>query len=86
MREGRITRLTFEIDDTPGQLSDISRIIGEAGANVIEVIHQRMMQSVSLKQAELEIVIEARDQAHVAETLGKLRDAGFRVRADSEIA
>ncbi|MEL6684598.1 MAG: threonine ammonia-lyase [Pseudomonadota bacterium] len=86
VRDGRITRLTFEIDDTPGQLSDISRIIGEAGANVIEVIHQRMMQSVSLKQAELEIVIEARDQAHVAETLGQLREAGFQVRADSEIA
>jgi threonine dehydratase len=85
VRDGRITRLTFEIDDTPGQLSDISRIIGEAGANVIEVIHQRMMQSVSLKQAELEIVIEARDQQHVMETVTTLRDAGFRVRADSEV-
>ena len=78
VRDGRITRLTFEIDDTPGQLSEISRIIGEAGANVVEVIHQRMMQSVSLKQAELEIVIEARDKEHVADTVGQLR-------ADSEL-
>ena len=85
VRDGRITRLTFEIDDTPGQLSEISRIIGEAGANVVEVIHQRMMQSVSLKQAELEIVIEARDKEHVADTVGQLRDAGFTVRADSEL-
>jgi threonine dehydratase len=85
VRDGRITRLTFEIDDTPGQLSDISRIIGEAGANVIEVIHQRMMQSVSLKQAELEIVIEARDKDHVVETVTQLRDAGFKVRADSDL-
>lgn len=85
VRDGRITRLTFEIDDTPGQLSDISRIIGEAGANVIEVIHQRMMQSVSLKQAELEIVIEARDKDHVDETVTQLRDAGFKVRADSDL-
>lgn len=85
VRDGRITRLTFEIDDTPGQLSDISRIIGEAGANVIEVIHQRMMQSVSLKQAELEIVIEARDQQHVIDTVNELRAAGFKVRADSEL-
>ncbi len=85
VRDGRITRLTFEIDDRPGQLSDISRIIGEAGANVIEVIHQRMMQSVSLKQAELEIVIEARDQAHVDETVAELQSAGFRVRAKSDL-
>ncbi len=33
---------------------------------VVEVIHQRMMQSVSLKQAELEVVVEARDKQHVA--------------------
>ncbi|MEO0930836.1 MAG: pyridoxal-phosphate dependent enzyme, partial [Pseudomonadota bacterium] len=85
VRDGRITRLTFEIDDTPGQLSEISRIIGEAGANVVEVIHQRMMQSVSLKQAELEIVIEARDKEHVADTVRELREAGFKVRADSEL-
>lgn len=85
VRDGRITRLTFEINDTPGQLSNISRIIGEAGANVIEVIHQRMMQSVSLKQAELEIVIEARDKHHVIDTVNELRAAGFSVRADSDI-
>ncbi len=85
VRDGRIARLTFEIDDRPGQLAEISRIIGEAGANVVEVIHQRMMQSVSLKQAELEIVIEARDRAHVTDTVSTLRAAGFTLRADTEV-
>ncbi len=85
VRDGRITRLTFEIDDTPGQLSDISRIIGESGANVIEVIHQRMMQAVSLKRAELEVVIEARDKHHVDEIMQTLRDKGFKVSADRDV-
>jgi len=85
VRDGRITRLTFEITDTPGQLSDISRMIGEAGANVIEVIHQRMMQSVSLKQAELDVVIEARDKHHVEEIVQGLKDAGFKVKASSTV-
>ncbi len=79
VRDGRITRLRFEINDTPGQLSDISRIIGESGANVVEVIHQRMMQTVSLKQAELNVVIEARDQMHVDDIVQTLKDAGFKV-------
>ena len=83
VRDGRITRLIFEIDDRPGQLADISRIIGEHGANVVEVIHQRMMQSVALKQAELEIVIEARDQSHVVEIVSALRGDGFKLRTDS---
>ena len=85
VRDGRITRLTFEIADTPGQLSEISRLIGEAGANVIEVIHQRMFQSVALKEAELDVVIEARDIEHVREILSSLRQNGFNVRADNEL-
>ena len=79
MRDGRITRLVFEIADTPGQLSSIARIIGDHGANVIEVIHQRMMQTVSLKQAELEVTIEARDRRHVATIVSALRESGFKV-------
>lgn len=86
MRDGRITRLRFEIDDTPGQLSDISRIIGESGANVIEVIHQRMMQAIPLKRAELDIVIEARDSNHVKDLIGKLKDKGFIVHAAADAA
>lgn len=85
VRDGRITRLVFEIDDTPGQLSDISRIIGESGANVIEVIHQRMMQTVSLKKAELEVVIEARDKHHVKEIVSTLKSKGFKVKASADV-
>lgn len=86
VRDGRVSRLRFEINDTPGQLSDISRIIGESGANVIEVIHQRMMQTVSLKQAELDIVIEARDKEHTLSLVQTLRDAGFNVSIMSKIS
>ena len=85
IRDGRIARLRFEIDDTPGQLSDISRIIGEARANVIEVIHQRMMQAVSLKRAELDVVIEARDAQHVEEIVKTLESKGFKVDATREV-
>lgn len=85
VRDGRITRLRFEIDDTPGQLSDISRIIGEARANVIEVIHQRMMQAISLKRAELDVVIEARDAQHVEEIVKILESKGFKVDATRDV-
>jgi len=85
VRDGRITRLKFEIVDTPGQLSDISRILDKEGANVIEVIHQRMMQSVSLKQAELDIVIEAKDQNHVDRIITVLSESGFKVSTESSV-
>jgi len=85
VRDGRITRLIFDIDDTPGQLAAIAGIIGDSGANVVEVIHQRMMQTVALKQAELDVVIEARDMAHVREIVGALRGHGFAVRTESGV-
>lgn len=85
VRDGRITRLRFEIDDTPGQLSDIARIIGEGGANVVEVIHQRMMQTVSLKRAELDIVIESRDANHVGDIVDALKAKGFAVTVMRDI-
>lgn len=85
VRDGRITRLRFEIDDTPGQLADISRIIGEQGANVVEVIHQRLMQAVPLKRAELDIVIETRDSRHVEHIVHVLEERGFKVRTMSQV-
>ena len=57
-------------------------MIGEAGANVVEVIHQRMFQSVALKQAELEVVIEARDKLHVQEIVAGLHAEGFSLTTD----
>ena len=85
IRDGRITRLRFEIDDTPGQLSAISGTIGQSGANVVEVIHQRMMQTISLKRAELDIVIEARDRDHVNDIVTTLKEKGFKVEVMSDI-
>ena len=86
VRDGRITRLRFDIDDTPGQLADISRMIGEEGANVIEVIHQRMMQAVPLKRAELDVVIEARDDHHAHKIVDNLRTSGFVVNIMNEVS
>ncbi len=85
VRDGRIARLRFEIDDTPGQLADIARIIGESQANVIEIIHQRMLQTVPLKRAELDVVIEAQDKDHVKRILKTLRKFGFSVQAKSQV-
>ena len=82
VREGRISRLTFEIDATLGPLAGIAGMVCEAGANVVEVIHQRMFQSVALKQAELEVVIEARDKLHVQEIVAALREQGFNLTTD----
>jgi threonine dehydratase len=78
-REGRIILLSLEIEDRPGQLADIARIIADAGGNVLEVSHNRMMAGIPAKSATLELVVEARDAEHAREIRQRLVARGFRL-------
>ena len=55
--------------------------MGEAGGNILEVSHNRMITDMSAKLTDLGMTIEARDVAHAAEIRQKLQDAGFTIRA-----
>ena len=76
VREGRLVRLRIDIQDQPGVLGSVARLIGEAGGNIVEVYHQRLFHNVPLKQAELDIVVETRDADHVDAILKSLCEAG----------
>jgi threonine dehydratase len=78
-REGRILTLDVAIADQPGALSRVAALIGEAGGNILEVSHNRMMSGLSAKSATLGMVIEARDAGHAAEIRAGLEKGGFPV-------
>ena len=80
-REGRILSLVIEIEDRPGLLAKITAIVAEAGGNVLEVSHNRMITDMPAKSADLGLVIEARDAAHAAEIRECLEAAGFIIRS-----
>jgi threonine dehydratase len=80
VREGRLTGLRIRIFDRPGALADITRIIGEAGGNIIDVIHQRLFMDVPAKGADVDLLIETRDASHVGEITARLRDLGYAPR------
>ena len=83
-REGRILSLLVEIEDRPGLLAKIATLVGEAGGNILEVSHNRMITDMSAKLTDLGMTIEARDAGHAAEIRQKLQDAGFTIRAASQ--
>jgi threonine dehydratase len=84
MREGRIMQLVVEIEDQPGWLARIASVIGEAGGNILDVSHNRMMTDMPVKSADLGITIEARDAAHAVEIRNTLADAGFVIRSHAQ--
>lgn len=78
-REGRLSQLAIDLADRPGQLARVANLLGEAGANIVEVYHQRTFSELPAKGALLELVIETRDRSHLEETVTRLRAAGFEV-------
>jgi len=77
LREGRVVRMRVEINDRPGVLADVARLIGECGANILDVTHQRLNNDVSSKNAELDITFEARTPADVETIVAKLLGANY---------
>lgn len=80
VRDGRMIRLRVEIDDQPGVLGTVSRLIGEAGGNIVEVHHQRFYYDVPVKLAELDIMVETKSSDHVEQIRARLIDNGFATR------
>jgi threonine dehydratase len=80
-RQGRIMSLVIEIVDMPGILARVSTLIGEAGGNILEVSHNRMMTDTSAKLADLGMTVEARDAEHADEIKKALQAAGFKLKA-----
>ncbi|MGD9536063.1 MAG: threonine ammonia-lyase [Alphaproteobacteria bacterium] len=78
-RVGRIARLRIQIPDRPGMLGRVAQTIGAAQANILEVFHERAFSQFSAKSAGLVVVLETRDEAHVASVVGRLEAGGFAV-------
>jgi threonine dehydratase len=80
VRDGRIVRLRIKINDRPGALAAVATQIGLTGGNIIEVQHQRLFGGVAAKGAELDIILETRDRAHVREIMDALAGHGYKVK------
>ncbi len=81
VRDGRLIRLTVEVQDRPGALAKITDSVARTGGNIVEVQHQRFFGALSANIAEIELLIEAQDAAHGAAIVEGLRAGGAQVRA-----
>jgi threonine dehydratase len=81
-RTGRLTHLSVDLSDTPGALAKLATIIGEHGANIVEIEHRRDLPSLHLRRARLEVTIETRDRAHVDEIVSALTTEGWPVHLE----
>jgi threonine dehydratase len=81
VRDQRLVSLRIIGDDRPGLLATVSAVIGQMGANIVEVAHNRLALDVPAKGAEFDIMIETRDAQHTQEIMDALREHGYPPRA-----
>ncbi|MCW5636733.1 MAG: threonine ammonia-lyase [Rubrivivax sp.] len=77
VRAGRLVRIRVGARDTPGVLARITAIVGEAGANIDEVHHQRAFSTLSAQNVEVELVLQTRNREHVDAVVRSLSAQGF---------
>ncbi|HQS08063.1 MAG TPA: threonine ammonia-lyase [Xanthobacteraceae bacterium] len=78
-REQRIVSFRLTILDRPGMLGMITTLLGQLGANILEVHHRRTFLDVPAKGTRLDLTVETRDARHAEKIQRALEAEGLPV-------
>jgi len=81
--EGRLVQLAITVPDRPGNLARLTAIVAAAGANVLEVRHQRAYADISVRDVEIVVQLETRGRDHLGSIIQSLEAADMRVREEA---
>jgi threonine dehydratase len=76
---GRYISLHVNIRDVPGGLAELLTEVGRAGANVLEIVHERISPSLDLDRVEVHLQLETRGTPHAEKLITRLRECGYRI-------
>ena len=79
VERGRLFCFTLELPDIPGQLQEISRILSELNANIVQLEHNQFKASNRLKNVLLEVTIETNGKDHIEIIKSNLYKNGFKI-------
>ena len=77
---GRRVVLLTRIPDRPGALARLLSLMGEAGANLLDVQHVREGFDLHVRETAVQTVLETRGNAHADEVLRIIRESGYEPR------
>ncbi len=79
---GRFLSLRVDIPDRPGSLARMLGLVGEAGGNVIDVVHSRVGSGLRLGDVQVRLSLECKGHEHSRQIQGALVAAGLTVHTD----
>lgn len=75
--DDRLVRFTAVISDRPGGLAKLATLIGQAGASIQEVTHDRTFAGPNVAAVHVHCTVETRDRAHIEQLLALLQENGI---------
>ena len=78
-KSGRMVGLRIELLDRPGQISRVTALIAQSGANVVSIHHDRVDEHIGVDTCYLDIVLETRDQAQIDQIRRTLQKNGYTI-------
>ena len=75
--EGRMVKLSVTINDKPGALHQLTKILSEIQANIMQVSHDRTTQGVQFGKTRVDLTLETKGADHIEEILSSLQKAGY---------
>jgi threonine dehydratase len=77
---GRRLVVRSRVSDRPGSLAKLLAVVGDTGANLLQVEHVREGVSLHVRETGVQLVLETRGASHAREVLAAIGDAGYEAR------
>jgi threonine dehydratase len=77
---GRRLVVFTRVPDRPGSLARLLALVGEAGANLVDVEHLREGLDLHVRETAVQLVLETRGREHADDVLAQVRGAGYETR------
>jgi len=77
VKDGRLVRIRIHLPDRPGALVELSSVIAAQRANIVELQFDRAYYGVSLGDTAIDVTLETRGAAHLAELVAAISKAGY---------
>ncbi|MDE5941975.1 MAG: threonine ammonia-lyase [Muribaculaceae bacterium] len=78
-KNGRVCQLELELQDKPGTLSAVLKVVAEQGGNILAVNHERVGAPTEINSCLLHLELETLDAPHILSIRQALSDAGFKL-------
>jgi len=80
LKNGRIMRFSACIEDVPGSLARLLRLVAEGGGNVLAIHHARGGRDLSLFRSRVDLEVETRDYDQIEKIKEALKLAGYAIK------